>query len=285
MEDESSNREHRQSDWHRDGESSRSHNHSHQSKQDDNRLRPDNHNHRHPEGSNDRDARRDRERSHSVKRNRRKESEEMSHSAERNKRKDMWGNEEISDKRARFFEENGNGRRRFEDANRLVLLLMALQLNQLLCCPERQSRLLYLIYILLLLSTDGITTSDTGKNGGWTLVGSCLSDLRYLDSGIETKGHKDELNLLLLSVTSKIIIDVEDDDDDVMVLDGDVGTSAKGKESISGFPVVINSITSGSSSLYVGPANNQNSPSPMVTPQKIIIDIDVEEEDDDYEVR
>lgn len=41
----------------------------------------------------------------------------MSHSAKRNKRKDMWGNEDISDKRARFFEENGNGRRRFEDAN------------------------------------------------------------------------------------------------------------------------------------------------------------------------
>lgn len=70
--------------------------------------------------------RRDRESSHSVERNKRKdrgESEERdrdarrerSHSVERKKRKERSESEEKSEKRTRVYEDNGRDRRRFED--------------------------------------------------------------------------------------------------------------------------------------------------------------------------
>ncbi|KAK4431170.1 protein RDM16 [Sesamum alatum] len=104
MDKENSNRKRRESDSHRDRESTKEHHH--RSKHDDERRRSDEHHRRRSdsrterEGSRDRDSRRERERSHSV---------------ERKKRKERGESEERSDKRTRVYEENGREKSRFED--------------------------------------------------------------------------------------------------------------------------------------------------------------------------
>ncbi|KAL6497461.1 Ubiquitin-conjugating enzyme E2, catalytic domain ues [Orobanche gracilis] len=195
----------------------------------------------------------------------------MSHSAERNKRKDMWGNEEISDKRARFFEENGNGRRRYEDANQtgstanLIVGILSKVTSKIIIDVED-------------VDDDDVMVLDgdagTGSKGEESISAESMSGFTVVSSSITSgesglyAGPANNQNSPSPMVTQKIVIDidVEDDDDyEVMVIDGDVGTSVKGKDSMSRFPVITSGITSGASGLHVGPANTQSSASPMAS--------------------
>ncbi|CAA0836742.1 Pre-mRNA-splicing factor 3 [Striga hermonthica] len=108
MDKESSSRKRRDSDSHRDRDTPKDHHH-HRSKHDGDRRRSDEHHRRRSdsrterEGSEDREMRRERDRSRSV---------------ERKKRKEREGSEGRSDKRTKVYDDNDREKRRFEDDKR-----------------------------------------------------------------------------------------------------------------------------------------------------------------------